>query len=768
MARNIIGLSALMVASMAFAQDGDALKIGFETDDYRSVSVYDTWEASPFRTGVLSGNAAVIDNNIASEYNGTDNILAVQRSRFGSNTFGVRIDLKETFELTPTPKYVHVLINKPVEGRVMLVGLGKRKDRPQQSSDVEQFWSMSVNTITPGEWNDAVFSVTGNGGIDIYSLVVVPHCESPHSLEEDFIAYVDEIEVNGSSVPRVGADDYLINFDWDQAYTRDDRCLNGITLSGGTDGSQSIAIPAPRKMYSKIFSTPLMARPGETVTASFDIKGEWTHGYVYLDRGNDGAFSYDLDGNVPAANSDLFAFSCYESYNSSGSYVSNKNVVNPPSFTIPADLRPGIYRMRFKTDWNCVDPAGNLDPGNVMLANGGGFLDVLVNIHGDYAYVSQANRNGEVLSADGQKLENFRVPFGQDFKIKMNPENGFTYSGIRVRHGYNLAGDSLVHGNPQYQDVIFTFDEFDADDTFTIPGRYIDGDVNIEGMFVESGTLPASVTVTYNLIHEGDVLATKSHRVNEGEPYPAHGFEFECSSEYFTVSGIPEGVVGAEDETIDVQLVHTAPFDVSRDINHAKWYYVTITSEPKYLHDNAGSGYITLTRSTTSMEYPDPQDLWCFIGNAFSGFKLYNKQAGIGKILSSNVDTSSNTGGNTYPVMTSEPVPSTHNTYWIPVASSYTIDGRKGFFLHQQGFPSNCMNSRDGRLAYWTGGVDAGSTFVCTLALDETSGIDDIYNDPDGTPIYYNLQGIRISSDSLVPGIYIRHQGNKKDKVYID
>ena len=66
MARNIIGLSALMVASMAFAQDGDALKIGFETDDYRSVSVYDTWEASPFRTGVLSGNAAVIDNNIAS------------------------------------------------------------------------------------------------------------------------------------------------------------------------------------------------------------------------------------------------------------------------------------------------------------------------------------------------------------------------------------------------------------------------------------------------------------------------------------------------------------------------------------------------------------------------------------------------------------------------------------------------------------------------------------------------------------------------------
>ena len=44
MARNIIGLSALMVASMAFAQDGDALKIGFETDDYRSVSVYDTWE----------------------------------------------------------------------------------------------------------------------------------------------------------------------------------------------------------------------------------------------------------------------------------------------------------------------------------------------------------------------------------------------------------------------------------------------------------------------------------------------------------------------------------------------------------------------------------------------------------------------------------------------------------------------------------------------------------------------------------------------------
>lgn len=120
--------------------------VDFETaDSYKAIGVYDTWENSPFRTGQLQGNVQVVNNHLNEvdeemgiTPNGTKKILAVQRSRFGSNTFGARVDLKNTFELTTTTQYVHVFICTPTSGRVMLVGLGNAVNaltsRPRPSS----------------------------------------------------------------------------------------------------------------------------------------------------------------------------------------------------------------------------------------------------------------------------------------------------------------------------------------------------------------------------------------------------------------------------------------------------------------------------------------------------------------------------------------------------------------------------------------------------------------------------------------------------------
>lgn len=86
-----LALSALSLAAAA------QTSVTFDTQDYKSVGVYDTWEESPFRTGTLEGNAQVINNCFnntgAGISNKTTKILGVQRSRFGSNTFGVRVDL---------------------------------------------------------------------------------------------------------------------------------------------------------------------------------------------------------------------------------------------------------------------------------------------------------------------------------------------------------------------------------------------------------------------------------------------------------------------------------------------------------------------------------------------------------------------------------------------------------------------------------------------------------------------------------------------------
>lgn len=201
----------LIMSVMALHLSAVAQTIDFESDsNYKSVGVYDTWEESPFRTGKLKGNAQVVDNFLK-DGNTSDRILGVQRSRFGSNTFGVRIDLNKPFEISPDTQYIHVKINKPVVSNVMLVGLGKRTERVGQSAETEQFWVYSDNEIIPNKWNDAVFAVRGNKGIEIYSLVVVPDCKSPHNLKKDFAAYIDDIEINKDKTPRIEIQNNSIN-----------------------------------------------------------------------------------------------------------------------------------------------------------------------------------------------------------------------------------------------------------------------------------------------------------------------------------------------------------------------------------------------------------------------------------------------------------------------------------------------------------------------------------------------------------------------------
>ena len=87
--------------------------IKFDSLDYKSLGVYDKWEHSPFRSGKLKGNWKIVDNPDTIN-NKSKKVLAFQRSRFASNIFGARIDLKNPLPLDPSGKMVHVLINRPM------------------------------------------------------------------------------------------------------------------------------------------------------------------------------------------------------------------------------------------------------------------------------------------------------------------------------------------------------------------------------------------------------------------------------------------------------------------------------------------------------------------------------------------------------------------------------------------------------------------------------------------------------------------------------
>lgn len=190
-----------------------AQHITFEnTDEYQGFGVYDTWEQSPFRSGDLDGSLFVtlaknpdaeIDELTGVAPNPSATVLAIQRSRYGSNTFGARINLREPLSLGISKKYVHVLIYKPVgeEAAAMLIGLGKRHDWEEQKPETEQFW-VAAAVAVQGQWNDLVFPIATNEAVDIHSFVIVPDLASPHLRTTDFVAYIDDIEVNDSPHPR--------------------------------------------------------------------------------------------------------------------------------------------------------------------------------------------------------------------------------------------------------------------------------------------------------------------------------------------------------------------------------------------------------------------------------------------------------------------------------------------------------------------------------------------------------------------------------------
>ena len=107
----------------------------------------------------------------------------------------------------------------------------------------------------------------------------------------------------------------------------------------------------------------------------------------------------------------------------------------------------------------------------------------------------------------------------------------------------------------------------------------------------------------------------------------------------------------------------------------------------------------------------DETSEWAFVGNPYQGFYIKNHAAGSEMVLGSeDPKQDSRTGGDTYATLGEEGTQPYE--LWIPRASSHATNG---FFLFNEG--NTALNLRDGKVAYWTGGYDAGSTFVAERIL---------------------------------------------------
>lgn len=144
--------------------------------------------------------------------------------------------------------------------------------------------------------------------------------------------------------------------------------------------------------------TVFEVKAGDIVTPNITINGAWMHGYVYVDWNNSKQFEVNLLGDGPYTMGDGNELMCFSHYNhrtdpdpgnngwnSDGQPENSGNVLAPGTFRVPADLEVGsTYRMRYKVQWNNIDPSGpaGSDTEDKFISDGGCIIDVTLKISG--------------------------------------------------------------------------------------------------------------------------------------------------------------------------------------------------------------------------------------------------------------------------------------------------------------------------------------------------------------------------------------------------
>lgn len=146
-----------------------------------------------------------------------------------------------------------------------------------------------------------------------------------------------------------------------------------------------------------------------------------------------------------------------------------------------------------------------------------------------------------------------------------------------------------------------------------------------------------------------------------------------------------------------------------------KWYTIQVGSQSLYLHAEKAEAPISLVGTT---ELSDT-DLWCFSGNETDGFTIYNKAYGAEKSLGAPSNpAASEYGANGQKAYAEVMTPGADGySYLWTFSSSPNISGSN--YINIKGSSNAYLNNRDGFLAFWTAGKDAGSSFVISTLGDD-------------------------------------------------
>lgn len=175
-------------------------------------------------------------------------------------------------------------------------------------------------------------------------------------------------------------------------------------------------------------------------------------------------------------------------------------------------------------------------------------------------------------------------------------------------------------------------------------------------------------------------------------------------------------IVSGTNKNFNVKITENLPFRTAANLTAATWQawfmHTTYSSKSNRFtlaySPNDDAANVTARRTSSSDAHPD-EELWAFVGNLSSGFKIYNKKVGTDMLLVKGSDK-----------VTLAAAPSDDaTTLWIPVASKSNPDQGKYFTFRSKSDPSVYANlqwkegqSTDnpvGLLKFWNA-PDGGST----------------------------------------------------------
>ena len=262
----------------------------------------------------------------------------------------------------------------------------------------------------------------------------------------------------------------------------------------------------------------------------------------------------------------------------------------------------------------------------------------------------------------------------------------------------------------------------DGSDSFTLPSDKlysINGGEAIGHADAESAIASCSsnieVTVSDNttkdvtyILKWSDGSTIKTENVSTNLLTPSSDFlPNSFANDFVTLSYSPETIT-SETSEVEVTATWNGPFQISSDFASAKWYTVGIhtsyESENHIWKYDSGNSDIIATEAVPTNAYASLSDknYFCFVGNPYNGFSIYNKAAGSDMTL-----YKSTTNGE-HAKMAST------GSLFIPVASregGKTIANGYACFLvvSDETFYLNCNAGDNFKVSGWNDN-DAGST----------------------------------------------------------